>query len=82
MPEKLIEQMHVVTPNRKRAHAGFAAFQWMAWRLPLTLPIAPFLYLPGVPRLGHRAYLWVAKNRFDLVPCDDGGCRVDLKKRN
>lgn len=81
-PEKLIEQMHLVTPNRKRALAGFQAIRWMAWRLPLLLPVAPFLYLPGVPRLGHRAYLWVARNRFGLVPCDDGGCRVALPKND
>ena len=33
----------------------------------------------GVPWLGNKLYLWVAKNRFDLVPCDDGGCRVPLR---
>jgi predicted DCC family thiol-disulfide oxidoreductase YuxK len=79
VPEKLIEQMHLVTPDRKHAYVGFKAFRWMAWRLPLTLPIAPLLYIPGVGWLGHKAYLWVAKNRFDLVPCDDGGCRVPLR---
>lgn len=76
VPEKLVEQMHLVTPDRKRVRVGFAAFRWMAWRLPLTVPVSPLLSLPGVPWLGRKAYLWVAKNRFDLVPCDDGGCRV------
>ena len=79
-PKKLLEQMHVVTPDRKRAPAGFRAFRWMAWRLPLTIPIAPLLYLPGARWLGNKLYLWVAKHRYDLVPCDDGGCRVNLKK--
>ncbi len=82
VPQKLIEQMHLVTPNRKSAHVGFAAFRWMAWRLPLTVLIAPLLYLPGVPWLGRKAYLWVARKRFDLVPCDNGGCRVNLKRSN
>src|SRR5437870_3575442 len=54
-PRKLLEQMHVVTPDRKRAPAGFNAFRWMAWRLPLTLLIAPLLYIPGVPWLGNKA---------------------------
>lgn len=80
VPKRLIEEMHVVTPDRKRAHAGFRAFRWMAWRLPLTLPLAPLLYLPGVPWLGHRMYLWVAKNRFKLVPCRDGVCTIPTRR--
>jgi predicted DCC family thiol-disulfide oxidoreductase YuxK len=78
-PKRLIEEMHVVTPDRKKAYAGFAAFRWMAWRLPILTLAAPFLYLPGVPWLGNKAYLWVAKNRFKLVPCTDGVC--ELPKR-
>jgi predicted DCC family thiol-disulfide oxidoreductase YuxK len=79
-PQKLIEEMHVVTPDREHAHAGFRAFRWMAWRLPATVLIAPLLYLPGVLWLGNKVYRWVAKNRFNLVPCDDGGCKVPLRK--
>ena len=78
--EKMLEEMHVVTPDRQRAFAGFRAFRWMAWRLPLTLPIAPLLYVPGVPWLGDRVYKWIAKNRFNLVPCRDGACKVPLRK--
>jgi predicted DCC family thiol-disulfide oxidoreductase YuxK len=79
VPEKLLEQMHLVTPDRKSAPAGFRAFRWMAWRMPLTLPLAPLLYLPGAAWLGNKLYLWVAKNRYDLVPCGEGGCRVSLR---
>jgi predicted DCC family thiol-disulfide oxidoreductase YuxK len=78
-PKRLIEEMHLVTPDRQSAYAGFAAFRWMSWRLPLLWPVAPFLYLPGMPWLGNKAYLWVAKNRFALVPCKDGVC--ELPKR-
>jgi predicted DCC family thiol-disulfide oxidoreductase YuxK len=75
-PAQLLEQMHVVTPNRKRAYAGFRAFRWMAWRIPVTWWLAPFLYLPGMRWLGTRLYRWVARNRFKLVPCSDGACAV------
>ncbi|HJZ58779.1 MAG TPA: DUF393 domain-containing protein [Gemmataceae bacterium] len=75
-PARLLEQMHLVTPDRKHAHAGYAAVRWMSWRLPLLWPVAPLLYLPGMPRLGDRLYRWVARNRFNLVPCHDGVCRV------
>lgn len=79
-PKRLIEEMHVLTPDRKHAYAGFKAFRWMAWRIPLTFLSAPFLYLPGVPWLGNKIYLWVAKNRFRLVPCKDGVCQLPARK--
>lgn len=75
-PKLLLEQMHLVTPNRDKVYAGFAAFRWMAWRLPLTLVLAPFLYLPGARWLGNKLYRWVARNRYHLVPCKDGVCTL------
>jgi predicted DCC family thiol-disulfide oxidoreductase YuxK len=80
-PDKLLAEMHVVTPDRTRAPAGFAAFRWIAWRLPLTLPLAPLLYLPGVSWVGNKVYRWVAKNRFGLVPCAGGACAVNVRKK-
>ena len=75
----MLEEMHLLTPDRKHAPAGFKAFRWMAWRLPLTVLFAPLLYIPGIPWLGNRVYLWVAKNRFKLVPCKDGVCHLPGK---
>jgi predicted DCC family thiol-disulfide oxidoreductase YuxK len=77
---KMIEEMHLVTPDRQRVYAGFSAFRWMAWRMPMTTFLAPFLYLPGVLWAGNRVYRWIAKNRFDLVPCHDGQCVLPRKK--
>ena len=34
-PARMLEEMHVLTPDRKRAYVGYAAFRWLAWRLPL-----------------------------------------------
>lgn len=78
--DRMLDEMHVVPPDRTRALAGFRAFRWMAWRLPPTLPVAPFLYLPGVLWAGNRVYRWVAKNRYNLVPCPADGCPVPLRK--
>ncbi len=79
-PQRLIEEMHVLTPDRQRAYAGYRAFRWIAWRLPATWLVAPFLDLPGVPWLGNKVYRWVAKNRFQIVPCDEGGCPVPPRR--
>ncbi len=78
-PAKLLEEMHLVTPDHKRVYAGFAAFRWMAWRMPATWGIASLLYLPGVPWVGRKLYFWVAKNRYNLVPCKDGVCELPLR---
>ncbi|HEY2786034.1 MAG TPA: DUF393 domain-containing protein [Fimbriiglobus sp.] len=77
---RLLEEMHVVTPDRKRAFAGYAAFRWMAWRLPVAWLVAPFLYIPGIPWLGNKIYLWVAKRRMNLVPCHDGICQLPTRR--
>jgi len=80
VPKRLLEQMHVVTPDRRHAYAGFRGFRWLAWRIPALLPAAPFLYLPGVLWVGNRVYLMIAKNRFNLVACVDGVCSLPRKK--
>ncbi len=79
-PDRLLQEMHVLTPDSRRLYHGFAALRWIAWRLPLLWPVAPLLYLPGVPWLGQRLYLWVARNRFRLVPCHGGVCTLPPRR--
>jgi len=76
LPEKLLEEMHVVTPDRQHVYAGYRAVRWLAWRLPPLWPLAPFFYLPGSLWLGGKLYRWIARNRFKIVPCEHGVCRV------
>ena len=80
--ERLLAEMHLLPPEGSEIYHGFGAFRWMAWRLPLLWPVAPLLFLPGVPSLGQRVYLWVARNRFRLVPCHGGVCTVDHQSRS
>lgn len=77
--DRLIEEMHLITPNGEHTYHGFHAFRWLAWRLPLLWIAAPFLYIPGVPTLGQKMYLWIARNRFRLVPCHGGVCTLPPK---
>src|SRR5262245_9919975 len=75
-PKRLLEEMHLLTPDAGHIYHGFRALRWMAWRLPLLWALAPFLYLPGMESLGQRLYLWVARNRFRLLPCHGGVCTL------
>jgi len=77
---QLMDQMHLITPDRARSFAGFRAFRWMAGRLPLLWPVVPFMYIPGVPQLGQRVYMLIAKYRYNLVPCIDGVCSIPINK--
>ena len=75
-PSRLLEAIHLVTPDRRRVFVGFGAVRWMAWRLPAVMLLVGLLYLPGAARVGHWVYMWVARNRYQLVPCAGGVCRV------
>jgi predicted DCC family thiol-disulfide oxidoreductase YuxK len=74
---RLLQEMHLLTPDKMRVYAGYQAFRWMAGRLPLLWPMWPLLFLPGVPWVGRRIYRWVAKNRYNLVPCHNGACTLE-----
>ena len=77
----LLEQMHVLTSDGQHLFGGYRAVRWLAWRLPLTWIAAPFLYLPGMTFLGQKFYLWIARNRFKIVPCEHGACSIEERSR-
>jgi predicted DCC family thiol-disulfide oxidoreductase YuxK len=76
----LLEQMHVVPVAGDALYGGYRAVRFMAWRLPLLWPIAPFLYLPGMTWLGQKIYLYIARNRFKIIPCAHGACSLPPPK--
>src|SRR5262245_29767977 len=80
-PARMIQEMHVLMPDRTKAYSGFRAARWIAGRIPLLWPVYPLLFIPGMPRLGQRLYLWIAKNRFRLLPCRDGVCTIPPERK-
>ena len=79
--ERMLEAMHLVTPGGREVYAGFDAFRWVCARVPLLWGVYPFLHLPGVPTLGRKLYAWIAKNRFELVPCHHGACELPALRK-
>ena len=77
----LLEQMHVVPRDGQQLHGGYRALRFLAWQLPLTWLIAPLLYVPGMTWLGQKLYMWIARNRFKIVPCEHGACQVPQARR-
>jgi predicted DCC family thiol-disulfide oxidoreductase YuxK len=79
-PARMIQEMHVLTPDRTAAYSGYRAVRWLAGRIPVLWPLYPLLFIPGMARLGQRLYLFVARNRFQLLPCRDGVCTIPPKR--
>ena len=61
--EDLLEAIHCVTPER-RVYRGARAIRFVGMRLPLLVPVALFLWFPGVIWIAEIAYAWVSRNRL------------------
>ena len=61
--EDLLEAIHCVTPER-RVHRGARAIRFVGMRLPLLVPVALFLWMPGVIQLAEIVYAWVSRHRL------------------
>ena len=66
--EDLERSAHLET-EQGGLHEGFHAFRRLTLLLPPLWPLAPLLWLPGVPSLGTGLYRWVARNRYCISAC-------------
>lgn len=63
--EDLQAAIHCVTPGGK-IHRGARCIRHAGMRLPLLVPVALFLWLPGVIHVAEIIYKWVSRNRYIL----------------
>jgi predicted DCC family thiol-disulfide oxidoreductase YuxK len=63
--EDLLEAIHCLTPNGQ-IHRGARAIRFIGLRLPLLVPVALFLWIPGVIWIAELVYRWVSRNRHLL----------------
>ena len=61
--EDLLEAIHCVTPQR-RVYRGARAIRFVGMRLPLLVPVAVFLWVPGVIWIAEIIYAWVSRHRL------------------
>jgi predicted DCC family thiol-disulfide oxidoreductase YuxK len=57
-----LESIHVFFADGRR-RTGFDAVRSLLWLLLPLIPLAPFLYIPGVGVIGRRAYHRIATGR-------------------
>lgn len=80
--EDLMEAIHCITPEG-RVYRGARALRFLGMRLPLFVPAALFLWIPGVIWLAERVYMWVSRNRLILsriFGCK-GACAIMPERR-
>ncbi|MDY6768944.1 MAG: DUF393 domain-containing protein [Candidatus Nanohaloarchaea archaeon] len=63
--EECVAAMQVIDDGT--VHSGFYATRRILRSIPLLLPLALLMYVPGVPLLGRRGYRWVAGHRHCTV---------------
>ncbi len=63
--EALHAAIHCVTPER-RVYRGARCLRFVGMRMPLMVPLALVLWIPGVIWIAERIYAWVSTNRYVL----------------
>ncbi len=63
--EDLLEAIHCVTPTG-RIYRGARCLRFVGMRLPLLIPMALILWIPGVIYVAERIYQWISRNRLVL----------------
>lgn len=63
--EALLEAIHCVTPEGK-IHRGARCIRFVGMRMPLLVPLALFLWIPGVIWIAEKFYNLISRNRHLL----------------
>ncbi len=63
--EALLEAIHCVARDG-RIHRGARCLRFIGMRMPLAVPFALVLWIPGVIWIAERVYSWVSRNRHLL----------------
>ena len=79
--EDLMEAIHCVTPDGD-IHRGARAIRFLGMRMPLLVPVALFLWLPGVIWVAELVYRCVSRNRlvFSRIFGCQGACALMPQK--
>ena len=64
-PEDLTAAIHCVATDG-RIYRGARCVRYLGLRMPLLVPIALILWIPGVIWIAERIYTWVSRNRYAL----------------
>jgi predicted DCC family thiol-disulfide oxidoreductase YuxK len=81
--EDLLEAIHCVAKDG-RIYRGARCFRYAGMRMPLLVPVALVLWIPGVIWIAERIYMWVSRNRLllsRLFGCKEACAIMPVRKR-
>ncbi|MBI4663787.1 MAG: DUF393 domain-containing protein [Verrucomicrobia bacterium] len=81
--DDLLEAIHCVTPER-RVYRGARCIRFVGMRMPLLVPLALVLWIPGVIWIAEKIYAWVSRNRHllsRLFGCKEACAVMPARKR-
>lgn len=81
--EDLLEAIHCVTPSGT-IYRGARCIRFVGLRMPLLVPLALFLWIPGVIWIAEKIYAWVSRNRHllsRLFGCKEACAVMPARKR-
>lgn len=81
--EDMLAAIHCVTPAGK-IYRGARAIRFAGMRMPLLVPLALFLWIPGVIWVAEKFYQWVANHRLVLsrvFGCKEACAVLPARKR-
>lgn len=81
--EQLLEAIHCIDRNG-RIHRGARCIRFVGMRMPLLVPLALVLWLPGVIWVAEKVYAWVSRNRYllsRLFGCREACSVMPARKR-
>lgn len=82
--EDLLEAIHCVT-RKGRIYRGARCLRFVGMRMPLLIPLALFLWIPGIIWIAEKVYMWVSRNRHllsRLFGCKEACSIMPERKRS
>ena len=82
-PDDLLAAIHGVTAD-KQIYRGARCIRFVGLRMPLVVPIALFLWIPGVIWIAEKFYQRVSQNRYllsRLFGCKEACAIMPSRKR-
>ena len=81
--EALLEAIHCLAKDG-RIHRGARCIRFLGLRMPLAVPVALVLWLPGVIWVAERVYQWISRRRHLLsrmFGCKEACALLPARKR-
>ena len=82
--EALLDAMHCVAKNG-RVYRGARCIRFVGMRLPLLVPMALLLWVPGAIWIAERVYAWLSRHRLRIsriFGCKDACAILPARKRD